>query len=194
MLSYDQTERRMRMKPWKLFKIFASVSAVTIGGGYAMIPVIKEYIVDKYKVLGEEELMNVKVQAQPVPGVKTVNTAMILGKELAGFWGAFAACSGAILPPFLIILLVANFFDDFADIPLVKGFFYGARVGVTVILANLSYELVKKNLSRVAGLMVVFAGTLAIVLLNVSSIMVLMAVTVIIMFLNRRTGKERSHD
>jgi chromate transporter len=70
------------MSLFKLFMIFVKVSSFTIGGGYAMVPVIKEFIVDKYKLLGEDEFMDVIVTAQTVPGVIAVNTAMILGTKL----------------------------------------------------------------------------------------------------------------
>lgn len=174
------------MTPWKLFKIFSSVSAVTIGGGYAMIPVIKEYIVDKYKVLKEDEFMNVIAQAQTVPGVIAINTAIILGKKICGIPGALAASLGAMLPPFFIILIVANFFENFAKIPVVKGFFFGARVGVTVILANLSYRLIKKNLSDVLSLIFVLIGTVAIVGFGIPSIWILVSVAILIVVFNKK--------
>lgn len=174
------------MTPWRLFKIFASVSAVTIGGGYAMIPVIKEYIVDKYKVLDEDEFMNVIAQAQTVPGVIAINTAIILGKKVSGIPGALAASLGAMLPPFFIILVVANFFENFSEISIVKGFFFGARVGVTVILANLSYQLIKKNLSNILSLIFVVFGTIAIVIYGIPSIWILVAVAILIVVFNKK--------
>lgn len=174
------------MSLFKLFMIFVKVSSFTIGGGYAMVPVIKEFIVDKYKLLGEDEFMDVIVTAQTVPGVIAVNTAMILGTKLAGLWGAVVAVLGSIVPPFLIILVISSFFADFADLPIFEGFFIGARVGVTVILANLSLQLIKKNVRKYLILAVIVAGTAAIVLLNFSSIWILLISSVCVYFIDRR--------
>ncbi len=170
---------------FKLFKIFLKVSTFTIGGGYAMIPVIKEFIVDKYKILKEEEFMDVIVTAQTVPGVIAVNTAMILGSRLAGFRGSLAAVMGSILSPFLIILVIASYFADFADYPAVQGFFMGARVGVTVILANLSLQLIRKNVTKYFLLPIIAAGTIAIAIFNLSSIWILLLSSVVVFFASK---------
>ncbi len=177
------------MSPLRLFWIFVKVSTFTIGGGYAMIPVIKEFIVDKYRIMKEDEFLDVIVTAQTVPGVIAINTAMILGSRLAGFWGAFFAVLGASLTPFIIILVIASFFTDFADLPVFKGFFAGARVGVTVILANLSFQLLRKSLRRYLIVIVIAAGTLVIVFLNVSSIWVLLVCSLLIYFIDRRSTR-----
>lgn len=177
------------MKPFELFKVFVKVSAFTIGGGYAMIPVIKEFIVDKYKILKEEEFMDVIITAQTVPGVIAINTAMILGSKLAGFLGAFAAVLGATLPPFIIILTIATFFADFADLPILEGFFMGARVGVTVILANLSLQLMRRSAKRARLLLVVISGTVAIAVFNFSSIWVLLLSALVVYLIDKGSGK-----
>jgi len=177
------------MNPFRLFLIFVKVSSFTIGGGYAMIPVIKEFIVDKYKIINEDEFLDVIVTAQTVPGVIAINTAMILGSRLAGLWGAFFAVLGASLTPFFIILVIATFFTDFADLPVFKGFFAGARVGVTVILANLSFQLLRKSLKRYLILMVIAAGTVAIVFFNISSIWILLLCSILIYIIDRRLAK-----
>jgi len=174
------------VSPFRLFWIFVKVSTFTIGGGYAMIPVIKEFIVDKYKIMQNDEFLDVIVTAQTVPGVIAINTAMILGSRLSGFWGAFFAVLGASLTPFIIILVIASFFTDFVDLPVFKGFFAGARVGVTVILANLSFQLLRRSLKRYMILAVITAGTIAIVLLNLSSIWVLLVCSMLIYFIDKR--------
>ncbi|MGC9322033.1 MAG: chromate transporter, partial [Kosmotogaceae bacterium] len=104
-------------------------------------------------------------------------------------WGAFFAVIGASLTPFFIILVIATFFTDFADLPAFKGFFDGARVGVTVILANLSFQLLRKSLKRYFVLMVIAAGTVGIVFFNISSIWILLLCSILIYIIDRRQAK-----
>ncbi len=160
------------MSPWKLFLIFSRVSALTIGGGYAMIPVIQDFVVKRYRMVDDDEFMKTIVTAQTVPGVIAINVAMLLGSRYGGIRGAIGATLGAILPPFAIILVIASFFHDLTQWPLVNGFFYGAQVGVTVILANLSWQLIRKNSWHWAELTMVGLGALIILLTRISSIWV----------------------
>lgn len=181
------------MNPWKLFLIFARVSALTIGGGYAMIPVIQDFVVKRYRMVDEEDFMKVIVTAQTVPGVIAINVAMLLGSRYGGFRGAFAATLGAILPPFSIIFVIATFFQDLTQWPLVDGFFKGAQVGVTVILANLSCKLIQKNSRHWVELTLVSLGALIILLTGISSIWVFFGCALIIFLFQwkRRKGLEQ---
>jgi chromate transporter len=171
------------LNPLKLFWIFFRVSALTIGGGYAMIPVIKEFIVDKFKVLEEKEFMDVIVTAQTVPGVIAINTAMIMGHKLSGIKGAFFSVLGCVIPPFSIILTIAFFFSNIASFELFEGFFSGARVGVTVILAKLSFDLVKKNVSHPLYLIIIAISAGIIFFTSISAVVVLLSSCVVIYFI-----------
>ena len=77
-----------------------------------MIPVIKEFIVDKYRIMKEDEFLDVIVTAQTVPGVIAINTAMILGSRLAGF-GALFAVLWSFVDPFIMILCNSKFLHRF---------------------------------------------------------------------------------
>lgn len=93
---------------WKLFTIFAKIGAFTIGGGVAMIPLIEREIVDKNKWLSDEEFMDMISIAQSAPGLIAVNVAIFIGHKLGGLKGSIIATVGSVLPPFIIILLVAR--------------------------------------------------------------------------------------
>jgi len=174
------------MTAFRMFVIFSKVSAVTIGGGYAMIPVIRDFLVKRYRVLNDEEFMDMIIQAQAVPGVIAINAATIVGKRLAGLPGAVSAILGSIIPPFMIILLIAMFFTELVHLPLVAGFLRGARVGVTVVLANLAFQLLKKNARKALHIIVVSLGSIAIVWLNVSSLWVLLIASACIFAIDMR--------
>ncbi len=176
------------MNPFKLFIIFSKVSSVTIGGGYAMIPVIEDFLVNKYKLLDQDDFLNIISKAQTVPGVIAINTAILLGYRLFGVIGATFAVLGSALPPFLIVLIVATLFNKFSDNKVINGFFFGARVGVTVILFNLCLQLFIKYKKHKFGLIIASAGASMIVFLKLPSILILFSITLIIIIMEK--GKE----
>ena len=81
----------MLKKLWLLFFTFARISALVLGGGLAMLPVIEETFVNKKKLLSQEELLDVVALTQTVPGIIAANAAVSIGMKIAGFAGALAA-------------------------------------------------------------------------------------------------------
>ena len=119
---------------WQIFLVFAKIGSFTIGGGYAMIPLISDEII-KRKWLPEEELPDIIALAQSAPGVLAVNMAIFTGYKIRGVKGSIAATLGSVLPSFLIILLIAMLFAGYKDNPVVIKIFKGIRpVVVSLIL------------------------------------------------------------
>lgn len=119
---------------WDIFRVFAGIGTFTIGGGYAMIPLI-EAEMRKRDWISEQDMPDIVVLAQSAPGLLAVNMAIYSGYKLRGIKGAVAATLGATLPSFIIILLVAMVFTNFKDNPVVVRVFKGIRpVAVGLIL------------------------------------------------------------
>ena len=113
---------------WNIFITFAKIGSFTIGGGYAMIPLIREELVKK-GWLSDEELPDIIALAQSAPGVLAVNMSIFAGYKMRGFKGSLAATFGSVLPSFLIILLIAMLFTGYQDNPVVVRIFKGIRPG-----------------------------------------------------------------
>ena len=90
-----------------LFLTFLEIGAVSFGGGYGMIPVIRDAVLSR-GFLTEEQLMNFIAVAESTPGPIAVNLATFIGASQGGLLGAFLATLGVVLPAFLIILIVAS--------------------------------------------------------------------------------------
>ena len=86
----------------RAFLVFFRIGLFTIGGGYAMVPLIEADLVDKRKWVKKEDFLDLMALAQTVPGIFAVNIAIFIGYKLKGFWGAFWMALGTILPSFLI--------------------------------------------------------------------------------------------
>lgn len=133
-------------KLWLLFFTFAKIAALVVGGGLAMLPVIEETFVHRKKLLSPEELLDVVALSQTVPGIVAANSAVAVGMKVAGFAGALAAVTGAILPSFLVILLIAWKFPGLNPSNIYWfGAFAGVRAGVTGLIAVTAYKLVRRT-------------------------------------------------
>lgn len=127
----------------QLFLAFFKIGATTFGGGYAMLPVIRQEVVSVKHWLTNEEFVDVLSMAQSAPGAVAVNTAVYVGYKMAGVPGAFAALFGTVLPSFLIILLIAGTFTQFAQLPQVSAAFDGIRPAVAALIAAAVVKLGK---------------------------------------------------
>ena len=112
---------------WQSFITFFKIGMFTLGGGYAMIPIIEAEVVDKHKWISKEEFLDLIAIAQSCPGVFAINISIFIGYKLRKVKGAIAASIGTALPSFLIILMIAIFFSKFKDNPVVAAIFRGIR-------------------------------------------------------------------
>ena len=106
---------------WSFFK----VGTFTIGGGYAMIPLMQRELVEKHHWMSEEDFLDEVALSQAMPGVFAVNMASMTGNRLRGWRGAVTAIAGNVLMPVLFILLLAIFFRAFREVEVVERIFMG---------------------------------------------------------------------
>lgn len=120
---------------WELFIVFFKIGAFTFGGGYAMLPLIQREMVDRKKWMCEENFLDLFAMAQSLPGVFAVNISIFTGYRLKGIRGALFSAIGCTLPSFLIILVIALFFEQIAHHPIVNRIFNGIRPVVVAMIA-----------------------------------------------------------
>ncbi|MGF0097484.1 chromate transporter [Prevotella sp. SGI.027] len=126
-----------------LFKTFVKIGAFTLGGGYAMIPIIEAEVVDRHKWIDKDEFLDLIAIAQSCPGVFAVNISIFIGYKLRGVRGAICTALGASLPSFFIILLIAMFFHSLMDVPWIAAMFNGIRPAVVALIAVPTFNLAK---------------------------------------------------
>lgn len=119
---------------FKIFIVFSKIGAFTIGGGYAMLSLIEDEIVNKKKWLNQDEFLEGMVIAQSVPGVLAVNISIITGYKIAGFLGMLAGVLGSILPSFLIVLLLSKFLMIYRNTEIFIAFFNGLKPAVVALI------------------------------------------------------------
>ena len=134
----------------ELFLTFFKIGLFTIGGGYAMLPLIQADVQAKGWMTAEE-LVNFIAVSESTPGPFAVNVSTYVGAELAGLPGAFCATLGVVLPSFLIILLVARFYAAFRSSAIVSGAMGGLRPAVIALIASAGVTILLGALQTSAG-------------------------------------------
>lgn len=162
----------------ELFTTFFKIGLFTIGGGYAMIPLIENEVVEKKKWVDKKELMDLMAVAQSCPGIFAVNISIFIGHKHSGTRGAFLCTLGAILPSFLIILAIALFFQKFRDYALVNSFFLGLRPAVVALIAAPVFRMARTAKINRYNVWIPFAAALGIWLFHVNPIYVIIAAVI----------------
>lgn len=157
--------------------VFAKIGAFTIGGGYAMIPVIEREMTAR-KWIPEDEIEDVVVLAQSAPGLLAVNMAIFAGYKVRGLKGSIAATVGAVLPSFVIILVIAMAFTAFKDNHVIQSIFQGIRpVAIALILVP-AVNMAKKGCKSWWQWAVMILTIFLVAFLKVSAIWILLVLLV----------------
>lgn len=156
-----------------MFFTFFKIGLFTLGGGYAMIPLIEEEVVNRHKWMTREELLDVIAIAQSCPGVFAINVSTFVGYRLRKTRGAVTTALGTALPSFIIILLIAMFFRRFQENPYVAAIFRGIRPAVVALIAVPTFNMARSARIRLSNCWIPVAGALAIWALGVSPIFII---------------------
>ena len=157
-----------------IFWSFIKVGAFTIGGGYAMIPLMQRELVTRHGWLSDEDFMDEVALSQAMPGVFAVNMASMTGYRLRGVRGAIVATVGNVLMPIVFILALAVFFRTFRDNPVVERIFMGLRPAVVALVAAPVFTMARSAKVTWSNVWIPVVSALLIWLFGVSPIVVVL--------------------
>lgn len=158
-----------------LFWTFCKIGALTFGGGYAMLPLIKREIVENKKWSTEKEILDYYAVGQCTPGVIAVNTATFIGYKLRGIIGGIVATLGVIFPSIVIILIIATFLQNFADLAIVQSAFAGIRVAVVALIITTVVKLIKSSIKDYLGVIIAIIAFVISAFIGLSPVYVVIA-------------------
>lgn len=157
------------------FSIFFKIGAFTIGGGYAMVPLIENEIVTRRHWIAKEEFIDLLAISQSAPGILAVNISIFIGYRLRGLRGSIVTALGTILPSFLIILAIALFFHNFKENAVVEKIFRGIRPAVVALIAAPTFSMARSARINRYNLWIPVVSALLIWLLGFSPIWIIIA-------------------
>lgn len=159
----------------KFFLSCSKIGAFTLGGGYAMIPIMEQEFVDRHHWMNKQEFMDIMVVAQTTPGIFSIDMASHIGYKLKGVWGGIVGAMGIALPSIITITLIAIFFQNFKDNIYVNKFFCGVRPAVVALIAAPCFKMAKTADITWSTLWIPLVSCLLIWLLGVSPIWIILA-------------------
>ncbi len=164
---------------FNLFWTYLKIGTFTLGGGYAMLPLIQREVVDRKGWIDEEEFLNLIALAQAAPGLIAVNSAIFIGWRVGGWKGVCGAVLGAVLPSFLIILAIAMVFQEWKEYPAVEAAFKGIRPAVVALIAAPLFKMAKSAKISWLTALIPIAAALLIWLGHVNPVWVILATIII---------------
>lgn len=159
----------------RMFWTFNKIGAFTLGGGYAMLPIMEREIVDKHQWLQREEFMDIMAVSQAMPGLFAMNMASHIGYKLRGAWGGVVGTMGVALPSIVAILLIAMCFQAFRDNVYVEKVFRGVRPAVVALIAAPVFSMARTARLTRYNCWIPVAACLLIAAFGVSPIWVIVA-------------------
>ena len=176
---------------WTLFASTFMLSAVTFGGGYVIVPLLKRKFVDELHWIDEQEMLDMVAIAQSSPGPLAVNASIIIGYRMAGVPGALLTALGTVLPP----LVISAFYAAFRDNRIVSLVLKGMQAGVAAVIASVVITMATGVLrqKRVLPVCIILGTFAASALLNVNVVICILACAAIgivdMLIQNHKAGK-----
>lgn len=163
----------------QLFIVFFKMGAFTFGGGYAMLPIIQEEIVNKRGWATDDEILDYYAIGQSTPGIIAVNTATFIGYNKKGIIGGIVATLGIVSPSIIIITVIAAFFENFQDYIVVQHALSAVRVVVAALILNTVIKMHKDSVSGRISNIIFILSFLILVFFNINPIFVIVVSAVV---------------
>ncbi len=141
-----------------LFFSFLKIGLFTLGGGFAMLPLIERELVARKGALRKEEFFEIVALAQAIPGIIAVNIAVLVGYKLRKVRGALSCAAGVIIPSFLVIVAIARYAQGIIFSKTLEGFFKGVIIAIGALIVHILIRLAQHYITSLRALIVALAA------------------------------------
>ncbi len=161
---------------WQLFKSMFVLSAFTFGGGFVIVSLMKKRFVEELGWLDEDEMLDITAITQSAPGPLPVNASVILGYRMCGIVGSICAVLGTILPPMIIISIIAVFYEQFRTNKYIAIALQVMRAGVAAVIFDVTINLAKNvcKTKRILYIAMMIAAFVCGYFLKVSAVLIIL--------------------
>ncbi len=168
---------------WQIFLEFLLIGAVSFGGG--IVAYERILLIEKRKWLSADSFMATLAISQTLPGLNSVNMALLAGDQLRGVLGALAATVGLMLPGGAFVLLVGVAYSAGGQHPFLNVLLAGIAAGATGLLASVTYTIGKRHFVRAKSLFMIISTFVLMSGFKLSLVWVLLVMVPIGLFLYR---------
>ncbi|MDO4605287.1 MAG: chromate transporter [Helcococcus sp.] len=162
----------------EMFVIFLKISSFTFGGGYTIVPVIKDEFSIKRKLISENEMLDIVSISTSGPGPMAINASILTGYRLHGVIGAIMAAISSAIPSLVIITIISYFYREFSTNYYVKAALTGMGGVIAATLLLTSYDMARKALktNTIFGLIIMISGFIASFIFNINTGLIILFV------------------
>ena len=150
----------------RLFFIFLKIGTVSFGGNVALVAAVRKDLCERRKLLSDEQLLDFTTIGNVLPGPLATNVITACGYAIRGMAGAILGLTGIILPAFILICILSEFYFRYGESPTLMKIFSGLLPGVAAIIAATAWSLVKKNVKNILQVIILLAAGVAIYFLK----------------------------
>jgi chromate transporter len=173
------------MKLFDIYLEFLIIGFQLLGGGYVIVPLMRERLVENKKWITEQNLIDFYALSQSVPGLIALNISMFTGYLLRGKSGAFVALLGIVTSPIISILLIASIVDLIINFSFIKTVFWGAGIAVIILIFLTIKEMWKLSISDVpSGILFVLCFLLSFIF-GISPVYIIILAIIYGIFINK---------
>lgn len=133
---------------WELFLTFFRINAITFGGGYTIVAILRDEFVLRKKIIDENEMLDLTALAQSGPGAMAINTSVLTGYKLRGPIGAVVCMLASVLPCIIIITVISYFYQEFRANYFVNAALVGMSGVIAAVLIVTTYNMGKNVLKK----------------------------------------------
>lgn len=130
----------------EIFKVFFKIGVILLGGGYVIVPIMKEELNIKKNWLSDDEICDFYCVSQCLPGIIAVNMAILAGYKLRKLKGALISVFAMSLSPFVSIVIVASLIQKIMSISFIEGLFWGVNISVIILIYLTIKDMWKKSI------------------------------------------------
>ena len=163
----------------KLYLMFLKIGSLMIGGGYSMLPLLIRELVERNRIITEDELTDYMAVAQCTPGVIAVNTATFVGYKVRKLIGSIVATLGVITVPIVLITLIAAVLKPLMQYEIVGHIFAGIRLAVCALITASVYKLFKKSVTNVTTFALFLLAFLFVAVGGVSPVFIVLGAAIV---------------
>ncbi len=160
----------------ELFITIFKINAFTFGGGYTIVPVIRDEFNKGKGLIGKEEMYNIAALAQSGPGPMAVNTSLLVGYRLRGPIGAMVCLLASTLPCLIILSIMYYLYDFIRENSWVRAAFSCMGGSIAGVLLLTSIDMIKSALKKhtIFGLILMVGGTGVSVLYDLNTALIIL--------------------
>lgn len=186
-MSDTVAEHTLKPSLWELFFQFLLIGAISFGGG--IIAYERILLVEKRKWLNSDEFMAFLTISQTMPGLNSVNLAVLTGDHLRGIHGAISATLGLILPGSAFVLGLGVLYAANTDHPLANLILTGIAAGACGLLAAITYRIGDEHWKHIKPILIIVATFILMSIVKLSLPLVLLIMAPIAIYLYRPSIK-----